>query len=177
MEGLLENQTITIDDHNRATGQPFNKDAAHIHKRRKDGQQADVLVHMDGTIEQKGASSESLKREIKEAFKNETKRQAFFDNLRKASERLLGQVSKEEMTSFAKLACTNLLKAFGLNGKFEKELKRGIESIFQFYVETKKKPIYVWREQEKASKANIHYILGYDLDEVTKMMEEKFPTN
>ncbi len=174
MEGLLENQTLTIDDHYRGAGTPFNKDGAHIHKRRKDGEQAEVLIHHDGTIEPKGKSSESLKNELKEAFKNETKRKKFFQNLHKASEKFCGKVSSEELIAFEKLACTNLLKAFNLDGKFKKEIKHGIKVIFEFIVESNNKSVYVWREQEKTDK-NVHYILGYDLEDVKEMLDEKFP--
>lgn len=130
---LIKGQTVSIDNHDRANGQPVYFDhRIHIHKRmnRNKYPGIEVLLYLnadkDMEIENchgKNSDVARLNSEMKKAFKNPIKRTAFVRSMLKELNRKCTYSSSNERLKANLLSAENIAIQFGLHKMYKQALK------------------------------------------------------
>ena len=137
---LIKGQTVSIDNHDRGSGQPIPFDPRiHIHKRMNKNEYPGIEVFLyldadkDMKIERhkrKEADAKSLESEMRRAFKNPDKRTAFVKSMLNELNRKCTYDSFEEKLKANFISAKNIAKQFGLHEAYKKPLKDD-EGIFE----------------------------------------------
>lgn len=121
---LIKGQTVSIDNHDRANGQPILFDyRIHIHKRMNEDKHSgiEVLLYLDKDIDMeiknrygKKSDAVSLESEMRKAFKNPIKRSYFVKSMLDELNRKCTYHSSEEKLKANLLSAQNIAKQFEL---------------------------------------------------------------
>lgn len=135
---LIKSQTVSIDNHDRGNTQPIRFDhRIHIHKRmNRKNSYIEVFLYLNSVEEMeienhKGKRDDvmSLKSEMKRAFKNPQKRNAFVNSMWSELNRKCTYNSPEEKLKANFLSARNIAKQFGLHEAYEEPVKNDEDSF------------------------------------------------